>query len=136
MPHEALVEAKRALAVPPDANLWLFGAWNAGYTAAHDYVNEPPDSTALIDTDQATYSRCTAVGSQVRALDPIATGWFTCDGLSDRLTEIHSVAYESTLADTRFSKMRAQVDECIVEPSDYEVVAVGDELGGVAVSDD
>lgn len=95
-----------------------------------------PARTALIDTDQTTYSRCTGAGSQLRALDPIATGWLTDDGLSERLTEIPSEAYESTLADTRFTKMRAQVNECIVESSGYEVGTVGKDLGGVAVSED
>lgn len=135
VPREALVEAERYLAEQPDSNLWLFGAWNAEYTAEHDYVNQSSRSTGLIHTDQATYARCTGPGSELRALDPISPEWITEDGFSEKLAEIHSKSYDSTRLDKRVAELSAQVNECIVQSSAYEAV-VGDGLGGVAISDD
>ncbi|MFT4297184.1 MAG: hypothetical protein QM582_17410 [Micropruina sp.] len=109
---EELREARRYLAMPPDANHWLFGYWNASYLAKHGLGASAVHTPRAADADQATAARCEAEPDH-RELEPIGASYQPDDEQMAGVMRWSGEAFDATLADRRFAALIEQMRACL-----------------------
>ena len=131
IPTMALQEARRYLAMAPDANHWLFGYWNAPYLARNGPSASAVHSPRAIEADQATAARC-AGEPEHRELEPIGPSYQPDDEQLQGVMLWSGEAFDATLADRRFVAMTRQMGKCLRKSGlavDRESGLGGAELG-------
>lgn len=112
IPLAALREARRYLAMPPDANHWLFGYWNVPYLRKHGPSASAVHAPRAVEADQETAARC---GSEPdhRELEPIGASYQPDDEQLAGVMRWSGEAYDATLADRRFGALIERMNACL-----------------------
>lgn len=111
-----VIEQARQGLIPtlPDANAthWLFGFWDAPFISQHGWVPLPsgPMAPQYVQTDEATGQVC-AVNEDVTGLNPINISELNSPG--SVLVKYSFDAYEQTISDPRFVRLRESVSACV-----------------------